>query len=305
MNRSLRNRGILITIISTLGFSTYPILGKFIFAGGANLNTTLLIRFTLGAVFFWFFTFLKEGIPKLKPSLWIILIAMGGIGYASMSGLYLSSVLFIPASLAALILYTYPMLVAVFSVLAKQEKFSWSKMIGVLISSVGLILILGLNFKGVNLTGILLAFGASLFYSLYIVAGSFVLREISPLLSTAVISTAAALTYALFGIGNGFTLELSPSTWLGILGIAFFCTILAMLTFFYGIKMIGPTAASVISSLEPILTFCLAAFLFQERLTLIQGLGGLFVILGGLKAVSHSEKASSLLIENSSQKSYT
>lgn len=294
MNHSLRNRGILLTILSTIGFSTYPILGKYVFSGGANLSTTLFIRFALSALIFWIIAYRLEKIPKLEAKLWITLILMGAIGYASMSGLYLSSVNFIPTSLAALIFYTYPMIVAILSVISKLETFSKSKITGLFISSIGLILILGLNLKGVNLKGILLACGASITYSIYIITGSFVLKKISPLLSAAVISLSAAVTYGFVGVIVGFTWHLSSTTWLGILGIAVFCSILAMLTFFYGVKVIGPTSASVISSLEPIMTIAFAALLFKERLTLIQGLGGLLVILGGIVTVYYSAKPSPL-----------
>lgn len=289
MNHSHRNRGILLTIISTLGFSTYPILGKYVFSGGANLTTTLFIRFTLAALFFWIIAYRLEGIPKLKTKLWVTLILMGAIGYASMSGLYLTAAKFISTSLAALIFYTYPMIVAILSVISKQETFSKSKIKGLFIISMGLILVLGLNFKGINLVGILLAIGTSITYSIYIVTSNFVLKEISPLFSAAVISSSAAVTYGLVGVSSGFTWYLSPSTWLGILGIAVFCSILAMLTFFYGVKMIGPTSASIISSLEPIMTIALAALFFQERLTHLQFLGGLLVILGGIVTIFNSE----------------
>jgi len=303
MNHTLRNRGILLTIISTIGFSTYPIFGKYVFSGGANLSTTLFVRFALAALFFWIISYRLEGIPKLKAKLWITLIIMGAIVYASMSGLYLLSVKFIPTSLAALLLYTYPMIVAILSVISKQEAFSKYKITGLFICGAGLILVLGLNLKGVNLMGILLAIGASVTYSLYIVAANFVLKEISPLLSSAVIASSAAVTYGLIGITSGFTWHLSSTTWLGILGIAVFCSILAMLTFFYGVKVIGPTSASVISSLEPIMTIIFAALFFQERLSLLQGLGGILVILGGLVTVFNSEKPSPLR-ESTSQPTY-
>jgi drug/metabolite transporter (DMT)-like permease len=291
MNRSLRNRGILLTLVSTIGFSLYPILGKFVFSGGANLSTALFFRFFLSALIFWAIALTYEGIPKLKLRIWIILLLMGGIGYASMSGLYLSSVSYIPASLAALLLYTYPIIVAVLSIVTRQESFSWHKIIGVLISSFGLVFVLGLNFNTVNLTGVLLAFGASLVYSLYIIAGNYVLKEISPLLSTAVICSSASVTYAIAGLSTSFTWNLPLLTWIEILGIAVFCSILAMLTFFYGVKAIGPTSASVISTLEPILTFLFAALLFDERFTMIQGLGGILVIFGGIRAVYNSNKS--------------
>ncbi len=305
MNHLLRDRGILLTLISTIGFSTYPILGKYVFSGGANLATTLFVRFTLAALVFWIIAYRLEGTPKLNARLWITLILLGAIGYASMSGLYLTASKFISTSLAALIFYTYPMIVAILSVVTKQESFSKSKITGLLISSTGLILVLGLNLKGVSIIGILLALAASITYSIYILTSNYVLKEISPLFCAAVISSSAAASYGLFGATMGFTWHLPSTTWFGILGIALFCSILAMLTFFYGVKVIGPTSASVISSLEPIMTIAFAALLFGERLTLLQSLGGILVVLGGMATVFNSEQKPSPLLESANQPSCT
>jgi drug/metabolite transporter (DMT)-like permease len=301
MNEPLKTKGILLTLISTIGFSTYPILGKFVFTGGANFATTLFFRFCLAAFIFWLIAFFYEGIPKLQSKVWITLILMGAIVYASMSGLYLASVNYIPASLAALILYTYPIIVAILSVATKQEALSKSKIIGLLISSAGLVLILGFNFKGINPLGVLLAFGAAVTYSVYIIIGNSVLKHVEIILSSAVIATSSAVTYGLIGVQTGFTWDLSYSTWLGLLGMSAFCSILAMLTFFKGLRAIGPTSASVISSLEPLMTFAFAAILFKERLTLLQGFGGILVILGGLSAVYTSKKLSTLPKTNTSK----
>jgi len=115
--------GVLLIVISTMGFSIYPILGKYIFAGGAGLSTVLFVRFTMAALFFWIITIWREGFPKLPLKMWLILWGMGGIGYSLMAGLYLTSVRYIPASLAALLLYAYPIIVTVIAVLTNQRSF--------------------------------------------------------------------------------------------------------------------------------------------------------------------------------------
>lgn len=284
--------GILLTLISTLGFSIYPIFGKLVFAGGANFITVLFVRFSLTALFFGGITFFREGFPKLKKKAWFLLFIMGGVAYASMAGLYLSSVAYIPTSLAALLLYTYPMLVALLSLILKQDVVSWNKLMGIFFCAVGLILILGLNLQGVNLLGIGLALSAAVVYSIYIMIGNLILKELSPLVSTAILTFFAAFSYGLFGLFVGFTWNLSLASWSYILGIALFSTILAVFTFLIGVQSIGPTSASIVSSLEPLLTFIFAAFLFQEQLSLIQGLGGLFVIIGGIFAVIKPRRSS-------------
>jgi len=278
--------GVLLVVISTLGFSVYPILGKFIFAGGAGLSTVLFVRFTITAIFLWIMTILREGFPRIPLKIWLILWGMGGICYSLMSGLYLSSVRYIPASLAALLLYAYPIIVSVIAVLTKQEKFSKYKLLGLMLSTFGLVLVLGVAMKDINSFGVALALGAAFVYALYIIIGNQVLQTTTPLVTITLISTFAALTYGIIGLTmSGTTWNLAWNTWLGIGGIAFFSTIIAMITFFYGMKLIGATSASIISTLEPVMTVIFAVILLDEHLTLLQAAGGIFVVMGGILAV--------------------
>lgn len=278
--------GVLLILISTLGFSIYPILGKYIFAGGASLSTVLFVRFTIAALFFWIIIIWREGFPRLPLKIWFILWGMGGIGYSLMAGLYLTSVRYIPASLAALLLYAYPIIVTVIAVLTKQEKFSKFKIYGLLLSTFGLVLVLGVAMNDINSLGVALALGAAFVYATYIIIGNQVLQTTTPLVTITLISTSAALTYGIIGLTmSGTTWNLAWNTWLGIGGIAFFSTIIAMLTFFHGMKLIGATSASIISTLEPVLTVIFAVILLDEHLTLLQAAGGIFVVIGGILAV--------------------
>lgn len=277
---------VVLILISTLGFSLYPILGRYVFDGGASLVTVVFGRFAIAAVFFWTITIWREGFPRLPLKTWLTLWGMGGIGYSLQAGLYISSIQYIPASLASLLLYAYPMIITVIAVLIKQEVFSRFKFVGLILSTFGLVLVLGLAFHGINSFGIILALGAAFIYSIYILIGNNILKTASPLVSTTIISTSAALTYGLIGLPiGGFTWNLSWGTWIGIGGIAVFSTVIAMLTFFEGIKRIGPTSTSIISMTEPLMTVVLAVILLNENITLLQATGGLFVVVGGILAV--------------------
>ncbi|WP_042339602.1 EamA family transporter [Desulfosporosinus youngiae] len=284
-NKQDNSVAVLLILISAFWFSVYPILGKVVFAGGAGLSTVLLFRFGISALTLWAITIWREGFPRLSLKSWLSLWLMGGVAYSMMAGLYISSVLYIPASLAALLLYAYPIIVTVLAVLTKQEMFSRFKFAGLIIATFGLVLVLGVAFQGINILGVLLALGAAFVYAIYILAGNKVLKTISPLVSTAAISTSAALTYGVIGFQvSGMTWNLSWGTWMGIVGIAV-STIIAMLTFFEGIKRVGATSASIISTTEPVMTVILAVIIFQEHLTLWQVVGGIFVIAGGILAV--------------------
>jgi drug/metabolite transporter (DMT)-like permease len=65
-----------------------------------------------------------------------------------------------------------------------------------------------------------------------------------------------------------------------ILGLILFSTILPISTFFAGMARVGPTTASLLSTLEPVFTILQASLLLQERLSPLQLLGGLLVLAG-------------------------
>ena len=277
--------GVTAVVISALAFSIYPILGKYVFAGGANLATILFVRFFVASLVFWGIALIQGGLPRLPLRTWLILLGMGGILYASMAALYLSSVRFIPASLAALLLYTYPILVTLLTVVLGQENINKFKVCGLTLSTLGLVLVLGVALHGIRPLGIFMALGSAAIYSIYIVIGNNVLQSTPPVVATAIITMGGAATYGADGWVQGFTWRLSWETWLGVLGIMFFCAVVAMLTFFLGVKHIGAARASILSTLEPVGTVAFAFIFFQERFTLAQALGGLLVLLGGLVAV--------------------
>ncbi len=273
--------GVLAIIVSTLGFCVYPILGKFVFAGGANVVTVLFVRFGVASLVFWTLILLKDGRPKIKAQVWMFVLFAGGAGYGGMAGLYLYSVRFIPASLASLIFYSFPFMVTVISILTHQERLSRFKVLGLSSSSCGLVLVLGFNLAGINLAGALITFSAAAVHSFNVLAGNRIVKAMPPLVSTAIISSGAALACGSVGLVSGFTWDLSVVAWLGIGGITLFSSVIAMLCFYQGMRIVGASAASILSMLEPVMTGILAFLFLGERLSLLQGIGGALVIIGG------------------------
>ena len=62
-------------------------------------------------------------------------------------------------------------------------------------------------------------------------------------------------------------------------GIVLIATIIPVVTFLAGLEMIGPTNAAMLSTLEPVVTVLLAAWLFQEKLNTISLLGGGLILV--------------------------
>jgi drug/metabolite transporter (DMT)-like permease len=51
-----------------------------------------------------------------------------------------------------------------------------------------------------------------------------------------------------------------------------------VLAFFAGLEKVGPVVASLLSTVEPLVAVLLGALLLGERLTLLQGVGGLLIL---------------------------
>lgn len=273
--------GLIVSLISGVAFATLAIFSKIAYGGGANVATVLFLRFIGAALIFWIYSWLKKKEVKYSRKTVISLLLMGALGYGTMSAFFLSAVSRIPASLAAMLLYLYPALVTTATVLMKQEVLTINKGAALTISTMGLIMVLGASFKDVDLLGILFAIGAACVYTAYIIIGSKLLNELDALVATAYIMTGSALAYILLGFASKtLSFSYSISVWLAIGGIILISTVIAVGSFWLGIKLIGPSRTSIISTVEPLATVVMAWIFFAERLTIIQLAGGILIIMG-------------------------
>jgi drug/metabolite transporter (DMT)-like permease len=283
--------GVALVLTSAFGFGLMPIFAIFTYQEGLDVNSLLVLRFTLTALALFAFLWLKREPLALTRRLLGGLFVLGTVGYSLQAWFYFSAVRYIPASLAVLLLYTYPILVALLSRLVDKEKLTGCKLLAIALASGGLCLVLGASPAAVDLHGVLLAFAAAVVYSGYITLGNRVVREVSPAVTSAFVALFAAVAVGLSSLAGGsLNFQLTPSAWLGVFGIIGFSTLLAMLTFFRGLALIGPTRASILSMVEPLVTVLFSALLFADRLSLIQLAGGVAVLAGAVLVVTKREE---------------
>ena len=275
--------GVFLILLSAFGFGMMPILALFAYQDGINVPTLLFLRFFLASACLFAYTLLSRIDWSITPRQLFYLFFMGGVLYTFQSAFYFSSVKFIPASLAALILYLYPVLVATLAVIVDKEKLSGKIIAPAILALAGLAIVLGAPMDNLNFYGVALAFGAAVIYSVYIILGRRVVAQVSPVVTTAFIAAFAAISFLAYGwVGDVLQFNFSPHAWFIILGVVLFSTILAMATFFAGMNIIGPTRASILSTIEPVITFGFSALLLGEKLSWIQGIGAAFVLLGAV-----------------------
>jgi len=268
--------GILLIAISAASFGTLAIFGRYAYADGMDTFTVLFIRFGISAVFMTIVLLLrKEHLPS--GQIFAQLIGMGALGYVGQSFLYMTAIKYASSGLVALLLYLYPMFVFILSVLVLHEKATSVKVIALILALVGSALTVDPN--GGQLIGALMAIAAALIYSIYIIVGTNVMKHVSAIQSSTIIFASAGAVFGILAFTNGTHFPASNSGWFAMLGMIVFSTIIAVATFLAGLEMVGPTNAAMLSTLEPVVTVLLAAWLFGERLMPIVMVGGGLILV--------------------------
>jgi drug/metabolite transporter (DMT)-like permease len=215
---------------------------------------------------------------------------MGAIGYVGQSFAYFTAVSIISATATSLLLYTYPILVTLLAWLIFKERVSAQKLVALALACLGTLLVLRVTsavlhpgsaagLGDLNPGGVAWALAAAIIYACYILAGARYTAGISPLFSSGVIISSAALTYAGWGTVTGeLRLEMTPLGILWVTSLALISTVVAITTFFAGLPHVGPSRAAIISTLEPTVTVFLAGLLLSERITLEQFFGGALIL---------------------------
>jgi drug/metabolite transporter (DMT)-like permease len=282
MNRLL---GVLLIILSAASFGTLAIFGRYAYAGGLDTFTLLFLRFSIAAILMGgVLVFRREGLPRGKEL--YLLIGMGALGYVGQSFSYLTAIKFASAGLVALLLYLYPVFVAVLAGIFLHEKFTGIKKVALGLATLGAALTA--NPQGGHWTGILLAVSAAVIYSVYIIVGAGVLQKVSAICSSTVIFASAGVVFGMLMVVSHPHWPASASGWLAVVAIVFIATVIPVVTFLAGLNLIGPTNASMLSTLEPVVTVLLAAWLFGERLNPIILAGG-GLILAAVILLTRSE----------------
>ena len=283
-----RITGFLLIILSAACFGTLAIFGRYAYLDGLDTVTMLFLRFSLSAaIMFVILLMRRETLPRGRVLLQ--LIGMGALGYVGQSFSYISAIQFASAGLVAFLLYLYPFFVAVLSMIFLRERIMPVKFLALVVALTGT----GLTAApaGGQMAGVLLAIAAALIYSIYIIVGTHVMKHVSSVQSSTVIFASAGFVYELFTAFTGAQFPESNFGWMAMIGMILLSTILPVVAFLAGLERIGPTSAALLSTLEPVVTVLLAAWLFGERLEPVVLAGG-SLILASVLLLTRSELGS-------------
>jgi drug/metabolite transporter (DMT)-like permease len=280
----MKSSGTLLCLGSASAFGAMAVLGKLAYDDGATVGTLLAIRFLLAAVLFWALVFAGGTAGELRSiggrDLGVGL-ALGACGYAIQAGCYFTALERIDASLLSLLLYTFPAMVAAAAIALGRERIDARRVAALVLASGGLALVVaGAGTGALDPLGAALGLGAAVVYSTYILVSEGIVGRVGPRLLSALVCSGAAVTLTLGSalLGEFRPGELTAAGWGWLAALALVSTVAAVSLFFAGLRRVGPTTASILSTAEPVVTVLLAFLVFGELLGAVQLLGGALVL---------------------------
>jgi drug/metabolite transporter (DMT)-like permease len=231
---------------------------------------------------------------KVKKSEWKFLIAFGVIGVALMQWSYSNAVKNLPVGIALLIEYTAIVIVPIACLVLFKEKPAKKLWLGVALVLGGLMVVSKIWDSTLNPVGVLFAFGAAVFLSVYFIMGekSQQTRDpVSTLFYTMLVSSvfwmifsswwnfdSAILTESIDLSGN--LSGVAAPAWVLIIWIGIFGSFAPMFFSFIALGHLNATSVGVISTAETVFAFLFAYLWIGEKLDLLQLIGGILVIAG-------------------------
>lgn len=284
MTGSTAPLGLTLAFISAGLYALTSIGAALAYGEGTNPHTFIWLRFGVAALILTLVA-LALGRSFRVPRRGLLALLGTGIGTLGMSNGYLTSIAFIPVSLAVLIFYTFPLLVGLAEALLQRRVPSPLALACYLVAFGGLALSLGPSFESLDWRGIALAGLASLSGVLTMLSSRRLAALAEPLPIAALASLVSLVSMSLLlPLIGPFAWPASSTGWLLVAGAcACFFTAFALAILAVRYAPAGPVA--MMYNFEPALTVIISLLFLGAQLSSWQLLG-VALVLGALFASS-------------------
>jgi drug/metabolite transporter (DMT)-like permease len=294
--RSVFITGLLLAASASVLFSAKAVVVKLAYRHGVDPVTLLALRMLFAAPFFAIaLMWSSRGRPALSGRDHARLVLMGVVGYYGASYFDFLGLQHVSAALERLILYLYPTLVLLMSVLFLRRRFTRNDAVAMLLAYGGIIAAFWHDISagsGNVLLGSALIFGSAVTYALYLVLGGELVHRLGAIRLTAyaiLVSTVAVLLQ--FALQNPFDAFVQPAPvyWLSAIN-GLFCTVIPAFATMLAIERIGASSTAMVAMIGPVATMLLAWLLLQEKVS-AWGIAGTALVLAGVLILSRRKAA--------------
>jgi drug/metabolite transporter (DMT)-like permease len=281
--------GALLAAGSALAYGSLAVLAKLAYAEGWNVPSLLAARFGVAALVLAPFALRGGGSWRAFGGAFLL----GAVGYATTTALYFPSLRLLPAAVASFLLFLAPAFVAVLSRVFLKERLGARGYAALALALGGLALISAGAFTGaLSPLGVVLATGSAVSYSVAVLLGRVVVRELPWMRAAFGTCLGAFATYLVVSLATG-RLVVPPSA-PGIayaVAIAVVATAVALALFYAALTRIGASRTSLVSTLEPASTLVFAAIVLLETPSWASVAGGALILAAAALVALEGEEA--------------
>jgi drug/metabolite transporter (DMT)-like permease len=275
----------LLIVAASMIWGTMGILGKLAFDYGIQPATLIALRLLVSFVTILtpIALFKREFFKIQKKDLWQLL-ALGVFAVAFQRITYFYAVDLTTVTIAAILFYTYPIIVTMHAVLFHKEKVTSSIAIAIVLTFAGVALVVKayeparLN---TNLAGVIFGILSSVLFALYFIM---IKRLRSHYTNWSLIlygdGIGALILTPIIGFSISEIAAYPQQLWLLILAIAWFPSLLAYLLYSYALKHVESSKGSILSVIEPLSAAAFSATILQESFETLQIIGVALALVG-------------------------
>jgi len=275
-------KGYIYSITAAILFGTAGLFVKMAQSAGLDSISLLTVQYMLAVTLMFTYAIVvnRESLIINKKDLFNLAI-LGVVGNTFMTIFYYMAFEYLPVAVVTMLLYTYPIIVFIFTCIFENKSLSLKKTIAIVVAFLGCLF--ALNIIGGKFTystkGIFFGLLSAVFYSFMNIYSEKKLYSIDSLAINAystLFSLIALCIYKFpfFVFNNGSF----RGGFIYIIILAVFCEILPLTFLYSSIKYIGALKVSIISNLE-IPTAILVSFIFlNENISIIQLFGCAIIV---------------------------
>lgn len=276
--------GYIYSITSAILFGSAGLIVKLAFSEGTDPIGLLTLQYIIAVTIMFSILYIKDKrMLRISGNNLYHLIILGVIGNTFMTVFYYISYNYLPMTMVTILLYTYPILIFIYSFLFQRGSINIKKTFALVYAFVGCVLALNVLNSNIKYSARGIVFGllAAVFYAFMNVYSENNLENVQSLTINAYATLFSLISLIIFRfpvfIFKG-QINLKILIYTAILAVL--CEIIPLTLMYAALKRIGALKVSIIGNIETPTAMLLSFFILKESISLIQILGALLVFYG-------------------------
>jgi drug/metabolite transporter (DMT)-like permease len=274
-------KGYVYSIISAVLFGSAGLIVKLAYVEGVNPIGLLTLQYIIAVTLMFLALAIKnkQELKVSKKELYHLFI-LGVVGNSFMTVFYYTAYHYLPMAMVTILLYTYPIMVYLCSLLFHKGEINNTKTLALITAFIGCILALGILGGDVkySLKGIIFGVLSAVFYAFMNIYSENKLANVKPLTINAYSTLFSLISLILYSFPTFIfkgQVTLSFLSYTTILAV--FCEIIPLTLMYAAIKHIGSLKVSILGNIETPTAMLLSYFILREHISFTQIIGAILV----------------------------